>query len=320
MREDSITAIIPTFNRRTYVARALESVFSQSKLPDEVIVVDDGSTDGTMDFVTSIYGSRVTLISQPNAGVSSARRTGLQAAQGSWIAFLDSDDEWTVGRMARLSEVAKAMPADVAWVFGDTQLVTDDDDQQTLYGLEGLHPSGPFEIYDDPLPTQFPFQFSLLQSSLVRRSALLNAGGFVEDLRTSEDFLISFRVALRARFAAIAGVVTRLYRTKDLAATSLDSGARRTQAFWRARSIAFAEAAATRGQPWARHFAEAVRRMHTAVEDPPARPSISLAMKAARYSPDVKTLTFALASFFGPNTVQAVAGLGGRGRRGHFPA
>ncbi len=91
-----VSVIIPTYNRAHCLARAIASALDQSHQDVEVIVVDDGSTDGTSDFVLQNYGAdqRVRYIHQDNQGVAAARNTALQAARGDFIAFLDSDDVW----------------------------------------------------------------------------------------------------------------------------------------------------------------------------------------------------------------------------------
>ena len=89
-----VSVIIPVFNRSELLKRALDSVFSQSLPPRQVIVVDDGSTDDTIELLRSKYSSTVSVISQENAGVSRARNVGISASSHEWIAFLDSDDEW----------------------------------------------------------------------------------------------------------------------------------------------------------------------------------------------------------------------------------
>ena len=92
-----ITVIIPTFNRAHTLERALNSIFRQSRSPDQVIVVDDGSTDHTGTLVRERF-PQVDYIYQPNQGVSAARNTGIRQASNqqddAWIALLDSDDEW----------------------------------------------------------------------------------------------------------------------------------------------------------------------------------------------------------------------------------
>lgn len=89
-----ISVVIPTFNRATRVVAAMQSVLDQSAPPHEVIVVDDGSSDGTEALIRDRFGDQFDYIYQSNRGVSHARNTGIQRASGNWIAFLDSDDQW----------------------------------------------------------------------------------------------------------------------------------------------------------------------------------------------------------------------------------
>ncbi len=94
----SVSVIIPTFNRCEQLKRALASVYAQSRPVDEIIIVDDGSSDGTDVMVRKEF-SEVRYYYQGNKGVSHARNVGLEKAMGNWIAFLDSDDEWLPGKL-----------------------------------------------------------------------------------------------------------------------------------------------------------------------------------------------------------------------------
>jgi glycosyltransferase involved in cell wall biosynthesis len=89
----SISVIITTYNRKHTIERAINSVLAQTYSPDEIILVDDGSTDQTEEFVTQNYPS-IKYIWQENQGISKARNTGISRSTGNWIAILDSDDEW----------------------------------------------------------------------------------------------------------------------------------------------------------------------------------------------------------------------------------
>lgn len=91
--DDRVSVIIPTFNRAERVQRAVASVVAQSRPPDEIILVDDGSTDATEEIITRNY-PQIRYIRQENRGISAARNFGIQNASGNWIAFLDADDEW----------------------------------------------------------------------------------------------------------------------------------------------------------------------------------------------------------------------------------
>lgn len=94
-----ISVVVPTYNRRELLKRALLSVFSQTSLPTEVIVIDDGSTDGTEAMLHREF-PQVNYYRQENLGVSAARNLGIQQASGDWLAFLDSDDEWLPEKLA----------------------------------------------------------------------------------------------------------------------------------------------------------------------------------------------------------------------------
>ena len=89
----SVSVVIPTYNRLHTLDRCLSSVFTQTQPVDEIIIVDDGSTDGSADWIRDQHPD-IQLIQQANRGVSAARNTGIQAAKSEWIALLDSDDEW----------------------------------------------------------------------------------------------------------------------------------------------------------------------------------------------------------------------------------
>jgi glycosyltransferase involved in cell wall biosynthesis len=107
-----VSVIVPCHNNEQHIAEALSSLRGQTRPPDEIIVVDDGSTDASTDRVAA-FGAAVTLLRQPNRGVASARNAGVQAARGDFIAFLDGDDAWPCDslalRLARLRETGAEM-------------------------------------------------------------------------------------------------------------------------------------------------------------------------------------------------------------------
>lgn len=95
-----ISVVIPTFNRQEHILIALESVYSQTLKPDEIIVIDDGSTDNTKELLSS---HPIVYLYQKNLGVSSARNLGINCAKNNWIAFLDSDDTWEKNKLEQHS-------------------------------------------------------------------------------------------------------------------------------------------------------------------------------------------------------------------------
>src|SRR5258708_6914008 len=96
-----VSIIIPAYNRKAMLFDAVASVLAQSYRDWELIVVDDGSTDGTADDLHARFGSRVRLIAQSRRGVAAARNLGVRSARGDYIAFLDSDDFWLPRKLER---------------------------------------------------------------------------------------------------------------------------------------------------------------------------------------------------------------------------
>ena len=100
----NISIIIPTFERKHLIGRALDSVLKQTQPAREVIVIDDGSSDGTAGWIKKAYPS-IILIEQKNKGVSAARNTGIRNAKSKWVALLDSDDEWLPEKLETQAEL-----------------------------------------------------------------------------------------------------------------------------------------------------------------------------------------------------------------------
>lgn len=116
MSASLVSVIIPVHNGEAYLAEAVQSVLDQSYQPIEIIVVDDGSTDGTATVARSL-GEKVTFVAQPQGGVAAARNRGVQEARGERIAFLDADDVWMPEKTAHQAAYLDAHPG-VGMVFG----------------------------------------------------------------------------------------------------------------------------------------------------------------------------------------------------------
>ena len=112
-----VSAIIPVYNNAGTIERAVNSVLVQTYSPEEIIVVDDGSVDNTADILKSV-GDKIKCVRQENAGASCARNTGINAAAGDWIAFLDADDEWLPEKL-QLQTNALGQNPDAVWCTGN---------------------------------------------------------------------------------------------------------------------------------------------------------------------------------------------------------
>ena len=189
-----VSVILPVYNREASVARAIDSVLAQTYRPFEVIVIDDGSTDGTRR-VLDRYGSQITLLEQRHRGVYPARNLGCRQARGELLAFLDSDDAWRPDRLARQVPL---MRGEVALVFGDVLCVPGG---RTTFRIAPPR-RGPAAA------AQFAWcNFVPTISVLVRRDALEEIGGFAETTDASADYLAWFRIAWRHEIDYVDAVV-----------------------------------------------------------------------------------------------------------------
>ena len=105
----NISVIIPSYNREEFLKRSIASVINQTIQPFEIIVVDDGSVDGTELMIKRNY-NHVKFIKQKNKGVSAARNIGIRVSTGEWICFLDSDDEWKKDKLEKQIIAMKSNP------------------------------------------------------------------------------------------------------------------------------------------------------------------------------------------------------------------
>lgn len=187
-----VSAIIPTYNRAASVCRAIESVLQQSYTPVEVLVCDDGSTDATIETIQRRFAEqpRVQVLALPHSGLPAvARNAGLRAAQGEWIAFLDSDDQWHSDRL-EIQVAVLQVPPEVGLVCSNAR----------LEGLPHNYFSHPPRVGRGGLADLLRDNFIIASSVLVRRELLARVGGFCEDqrLRAVEDYDLWLRVAASA--------------------------------------------------------------------------------------------------------------------------
>lgn len=106
----NISVVIPTYNRQNTIERCLDSVLNQTFPAYEIIVVDDGSNDRTLEIINQKYGKQVKIIKQNHKGAQAARNAGIKSATGEYIAFLDSDDEWVPNKLELQAQVLMKNP------------------------------------------------------------------------------------------------------------------------------------------------------------------------------------------------------------------
>jgi glycosyltransferase involved in cell wall biosynthesis len=165
-----VSVVIPVYDGAGYLGEAIDSVLAQIRPPDEVVVVDDGSTDATPEVIAS-YGDRVTAIRQPHLGNAAALNRGVEATTGELVAFLDADDIWVRDKLAVQLEVLEG-----------------DDDADAVFGLveqflsEDADPSLAHRVVIPTAPQAGVSKTAIL----IRRLALERVGSFDETRRNSD--------------------------------------------------------------------------------------------------------------------------------------
>jgi len=181
-----ISVVIPTFNRSRLLNKAIKSVLHQTYVDLELIVVDDGSEDLTKDLIESISDSRLKLIVQENHGVSHARNRGIEASEGEWICFLDSDDSWLPNKLERQIETLQDDPrykiiyTNEIWIRNGVRV-----------NQKKKHRKYSGWIY----PFCLPLCIISPSSILLHRSIIENEIGFDEDYPVCEDYELWLRIA-----------------------------------------------------------------------------------------------------------------------------
>ena len=207
----SVSVVIPLYNKAAQIERCLHSVLRQTHRQIEVVVVDDGSTDGGGQVVAALGDPRVRLVRQSNAGVSVARNRGLGEASQEWVFFLDADDEWMPNLIESLLRLHGRCP-DAGVLACPTERVYADGSTSRVL-LEARDFRGGSEVLLDYFATfvrlgQSPFSNS---SFAVRRSAFTQAGGYTPGIRLTEDSDLWTRLALTTPMAMILPALARYH-------------------------------------------------------------------------------------------------------------
>jgi len=189
--------------------RAIDTALAQTRRIDEIVVVDDGSSDGTGDALRARYGERIRYAWQANAGVSAARNHGMRIARGRYFALLDSDDEWLPEKTERQLALLEARP-DLGMVLCDVQRVDASGAPiDVLRRRDTIHEDGPALRWVIHNPALAP------ASAILRREVFDDIGGFDESLRTAEDIDFHLRVARRWPIGVVEAPLVRAMRGHD---------------------------------------------------------------------------------------------------------
>lgn len=177
-----VQVVIPVYNRRALLAQCLESVFAQTFRDFAVVLVDDGSTDGSVELARS-FGDRVSIIEQPNSGPAAARNAGVRYSNCAYVAFLDSDDLWDDRKLERQIQFMDSNPS-VGASCADAHIIRNGRIlKKTLQRSCGLAQSS--EEIKRGIATR---NLIATSTAVVRRCVFDAVGGFDESLRMSEDW------------------------------------------------------------------------------------------------------------------------------------
>ena len=225
MNKPTVSLIIATYNRRSRIARSVESVLCQTNPPDEIIVINDGSNDNTSDFIRQTYRT-VKLFQIPNSGVSTARNTGAKLAQGSILIFLDDDDEMLPNAVESLTRLLGEFPEARA-AFADHQYLNqitgihhpDHHGSQPAFDRLRNVPIqrriGSASLYDRNL------YYALLQGNLLQqpwaiyKQDFMKTGGFAPGIRY-EDWVLFTKIAHEFPLVLSDEVISKHHIEKEL--------------------------------------------------------------------------------------------------------
>jgi len=191
----TISIIIPAYNAAATIAETIASVLAQSFQDWELIIVNDGSLDNTLEVVGQFQDDRIQVFSYPNARQATSRNRGIAKSTGEYLSFLDADDLWSPDKLAAQYQALQSHPqAGVAYSW------TNCIDSQGNFVRRGSHTSVQGNVYAALLLVDFIESGS---NPLVRRSLLEQVGGFDPDLGAAEDWDLWIRLAAQTEFVPV---------------------------------------------------------------------------------------------------------------------
>ncbi|NOQ32202.1 MAG: glycosyltransferase [Helicobacteraceae bacterium] len=187
-----VSVVIPTYNRASFLQRAIKSVLKQSKTVNEIIIIDDGSTDNTKELLSKF--PQVKYIYQKNSGVSSSRNRGIKEASSEWIAFLDSDDEWHKNKIEKQLEY-HSQNSELFISYTDEKWIKDNKHINIPKKFKKIGGS----IFNEILP----FCNIAPSSVIVKKELFESVGYFDEELEVCEDYDLWLRIARSYEFGLV---------------------------------------------------------------------------------------------------------------------
>jgi glycosyltransferase involved in cell wall biosynthesis len=195
-----VSVVLTVYNATWCVERALDSALSQTLPPHEVLVCDDGSTDGTPELIENTFGSRVTVLRLPHKNASATRSVGLARATGDWLAFMDADDTWMKNKLERQHDYLVEHP-EVRHLSTDGIFVSPDGVLRESWLSDYFKP--PRELRGDLVPLLVERCFILMSSVLVERGIYHEVGGIDPNIVYSHDYDLWLRVGSRVPMAVM---------------------------------------------------------------------------------------------------------------------
>lgn len=198
----TVSVVIPTYNHARFICEAIDSVLGQTLPPHQVVIVDDGSTDGTSE-VLKRYGNKICVVRQQNSGVAAARNKGADIATGDLLAFLDADDVW-LPRKLELQTARFVEEPQLGLVHCGVQDINEEGFplREHLDGLEG-------SVGADLLQFRRPVILGGGSGIVVPRIVFESAGGFDTRLSTSADWDLYYRISSRYKVGFVREVLLR---------------------------------------------------------------------------------------------------------------
>ena len=191
MSKPTFSVIIPLYNKEREIEGTIRSVLSQTRLPDEIVVVDDGSTDRSAEIVQRIDSPLIRLVAQPNAGECAARNRAIAEARGEYLALIDADDEWEPGFLAEIEAMIGEFPGCGLYCTGFSVVSHDG-----VFPARELDRRGVVENFFRDSAHRY---IAIPSASCIPREVIDTVGGFPEGMKMAGDLYMWIKIARRYR-------------------------------------------------------------------------------------------------------------------------